>query len=324
VRRAHAALAVLLTTAVLVAGCGGDDDSPTTERASDAPLSACKQGTVDGVRVSGPQGSAPKVDIDTPLSVEKTTCAILEEGTGDAAEEGDTVIFNFVFVNGRTGKEYGSSYTVAEPASVVVQPPLLRGVRQGLIGAKAGGRVVVAFAPDDGYGLQGGDPENDLRKDDTLVFVADVDQVRHPLARAQGDPVAPVAGLPTVTLGSNGKPTITVPKTDPPAALVVQPLIKGTGATVASGQTITVHYTGVLWATGQQFDSSWDKTPTNFQIGTGGVIAGWDKGLVGQTVGSQILLVIPPADGYGEKGEPNAGISGTDTLVFVVDILDAR
>jgi peptidylprolyl isomerase len=309
---------------VLIAGCGGGGDSPTTKGASDAPLSACKPGTVDGVTVTGAKGEAPKVDVDTPVSVEKTSCAILTEGSGDAAKEGDTVIFNFVFVNGRTGKEYGSSYSVNEPASVVVQSPLLRGVRQGLIGSKAGSRVVVAIAPDDGYGLQGGDPENDLKADDTLIFVADVDQVRHPLSRAQGDTVAPVAGLPTVSLGPNGKPTISVPKTDPPTELVIQPLIKGKGAAVTSGQTITVQYTGVLWATGQQFDSSWEKTPTNFQIGTGAVIAGWDKGLVGQTVGSQVLLIVPPGDGYGADGAPNAGISGTDTLVFVVDILDAR
>jgi peptidylprolyl isomerase len=324
VRRAHAALAVLLSAAVLVAGCGGGDDSPTTESAEDAPLSACQPGTVEGVQVEGAPGQKPTVHLDTPVSVERTDCAQLTEGSGTPAEEGDTVVFHFVLVNGRTGNEYGSSYDLPEPASVVLQAPVIRGIRQGLIGARPGARVVVAMSPEDGYGLQGGDPAKDLKDSDTLVLVADIFDVRTPLARAEGDAVAPVEGLPTVTLATNGKPSIQVPKTDPPAELVVQPLIKGKGATVATGQTITVHYTGVLWATGQQFDSSWDKTPTNFQIGTGDVIAGWDRGLVGQTVGSQILLVIPPADGYGEKGEPTAGISGTDTLVFVVDILDAR
>ncbi len=103
-----------------------------------------------------------------------------------------------------------------------------------------------------------------------------------------------------------------------------QVLIKGTGPVVAAGQTITVHYTGVIWASGKQFDSSWDRgQPIDFQIGVGKVIAGWDEGLVGQTVGSQVLLVIPPDKGYGSAGQSSAGISGTDTLVFVVDILDA-
>jgi peptidylprolyl isomerase len=85
-----------------------------------------------------------------------------------------------------------------------------------------------------------------------------------------------------------------------------------------------VHYTGVIWDSGKTFDSSWDRgAPVDFAIGQGQVIAGWDAGLVGQTVGSQVLLVIPPDQGYGERGQPDAGISGTDTLVFVVDILDA-
>jgi peptidylprolyl isomerase len=324
-RRARAPLAVLFSAAVLVAGCsGGGDDSPTTKGASDAPLSACKAGTVEGVTVSGTKGQKPTVQIATPVSVEKTQCAQLDEGSGTAAEEGDSVLFHFVLYNGRTGNEYGSSYDLAEPTSVLVQAPLIRGIRQGLTGARPGSRVVVAIAPEDGYGLQGGDPEKDLEKDDTLVMVADIFDVRRPLKRAEGDAVAPVAGLPTVALGPNGKPTISVPKTDPPGQLVIQPLIKGKGATVTSGQSITVQYTGVLWATGQQFDSSWEESPTNFTIGTGAVISGWDKGLVGQTVGSQILLIVPPAEGYGAEGAPDAGISATDTLVFVVDILDAR
>jgi peptidylprolyl isomerase len=155
-----------------------------------------------------------------------------------------------------------------------------------------------------------------------LLFVIDVKSVA--LARAAGDPVAPAAGLPKVTLAANGKPTITVPSTAAPAQLVVQPLIKGAGPVVASGQTITVHYTGVIWANGKQFDSSWDRRePVDFSIGTGKVIAAWDEGLVGQTVGSQVLLLVPPDKGYGATGNSQAGISGTDTLVFVVDILNA-
>ena len=106
--------------------------------------------------------------------------------------------------------------------------------------------------------------------------------------------------------------------------LVSQALIKGTGPVVAAGQTITVHYTGVIWGSGKQFDSSWDRgSPVNFVIGKSQVIPGWDEGLVGQTVGSQVLLVVPPDKGYGTAGQSSAGISGTDTLVFVVDILDA-
>jgi hypothetical protein len=80
----------------------------------------------------------------------------------------------------------------------------------------------------------------------------------------------------------------------------------------------------VNWRTGQVFNSSWqNNTPFTTIIGGGQVIKGWDTGLVGQTVGSRVLLVVPPADGYGSAGQPQAGIDSTDTLVFVVDILAA-
>jgi peptidylprolyl isomerase len=80
----------------------------------------------------------------------------------------------------------------------------------------------------------------------------------------------------------------------------------------------------VIWGTGKQFESSWDrKVPIEAPIGTGQVLPGWDTGLVGQTVGSQVLLVLPPDQGYGTSGNSQAGITGTDTLVFVIDILDA-
>jgi len=319
----RALLALFTATALLVSACGAEEDSPTTEAEEEEPLAECTD-DLDEITVTGPVGEAPTVEFDTPFSVDESVCQVIEEGDGDAAEEGDTVIFDFVFINGRDGEEYGSSHTVEESPTVVLDDQLLRGVRQGLLGSTAGSRVVVAIAPDDGYGLQGGDPAKGLEADDTLVFVADVLEVRRPLERAAGDAVAPVAGLPTVVLGADGEPSITVPSTAAPTELVVQPLIEGEGAVVEQGQMVTVHYTGVLYGTGAVFDTSWDGSPTNFAIGAGRVIPGWDKGIVGEKVGSQILLVIPPADGYGEAGQADAGISGTDTLVFVVDILDAR
>ena len=124
-----------------------------------------------------------------------------------------------------------------------------------------------------------------------------------------------------------GEPaTITVPKgAKAPAKTVVQPLIPGEGAAVKAGQTVRVAYTGALYKDGSVFDSSANRPEEpyfEFPLGQGGVIKGWDAGLAGQPVGSRVLLVIPPADGYGEAGSPPK-ISGTDTLVFVVDILAA-
>jgi peptidylprolyl isomerase len=124
-----------------------------------------------------------------------------------------------------------------------------------------------------------------------------------------------------VKLAANGEPTITVPKTDAPTALKIADLKKGTGKTVKTGDTVTVHYTGVVWSTGAVFDSSWTRgQPASFA--TTGVIPGFGKALVGQKVGSQVIAVIPPADGYGSSVPANqTAITATSTLVFVVDIL---
>jgi peptidylprolyl isomerase len=102
-------------------------------------------------------------------------------------------------------------------------------------------------------------------------------------------------------------------------------LKKGSGPKVKEGEPVTVHYTGVLWDTKKVFDSSWKSgAPATFPIS--GVVPGFGKAMVGQTVGSQVIAVIPPADGYGPDGnqqDPNTPdqISGTDTMVFVIDIL---
>ena len=135
-------------------------------------------------------------------------------------------------------------------------------------------------------------------------------------------PVTPPAGLPVVTLADDGAPSITVPAdATKPTTLVAQTLIKGAGPAVQSGQTITAQYSGWLWD-GTAFDSSWTNgSPFQTKIGVGAVIPGWDQALVGQTVGSQVLLVVPPDLGYQDKD--NGPIPANSTLIFVIDILDA-
>ena len=136
------------------------------------------------------------------------------------------------------------------------------------------------------------------------------------------------ASLPTVatTVGKDD-PKVTIPAgKQPPKTGVYKPVIVGKGAPVKKGQTLVVQYEGLIWRNGQIFDSSFSKGKSLFatQIGIGDVVPGWDEGLIGQTVGSRVLLVVPPDKGYGAQGQPDAGIQGTDTMVFVVDILDAR
>lgn len=140
---------------------------------------------------------------------------------------------------------------------------------------------------------------------------------------ASPSPVGTAAGpVPTVTGAFGAKPKITMPKADPADALVTKTLVTGDGATVQSGDLLVADYVGVTWDDGKQFDSSFDRgAPSAFPIGVGQVIQGWDQALVGQTVGSRVVVAVPPSLGYGEAGQADAGISGDDTLVFVVDIV---
>jgi FKBP-type peptidyl-prolyl cis-trans isomerase len=139
-------------------------------------------------------------------------------------------------------------------------------------------------------------------------------------------PVVKNTGI-KVTGAFNAKPTVTFPGGQPPKQLVEQTLVAGSGTPVTAGDTVITNYVGEIWPTkagsaATVFDSSFARgAPAGFVIGTGAVIPGFDKTLVGKRMGTRMLLSIPPADGYGSSGNAQAGISGTDTLVFVVDLL---
>jgi len=144
---------------------------------------------------------------------------------------------------------------------------------------------------------------------------------------ASGDvPVVENTGI-KVTGAFNATPAVTFPASQPPKQLVEQTLVAGSGTAVISGDTVITNYVGEIWPTkeGSQpkvFDSSFARgAPAGFVIGTGAVIPGFDKTLVGKRMGTRMLLSVPPADGYGSSGNSQAGISGADTLVFVVDLI---
>jgi peptidylprolyl isomerase len=295
----------------------------STPSSSVGPTGGSATADLAEVMVDGRLDGPPTVKVPIPISVTKTEKSVLATGTGPKAALGQRVTIDYVGYNGTDGKQFDSSYGVRPTSFVLNSANNLEGLVDGLVGVPAGSRLLLAIPPGEGYGLKGS-PAAGVGPTDTIVLVVDLRAVKEVLARATGTPVKPRPGLPTVTLNAKGVPKISVPRGPAPTTLAVQPLIVGKGPKVTRDQQITVQYTGVLWPGGKQFDTSWNRpTPASFQIGVGTVIAGWDRGLVGQTIGSQVLLVIPPDDGYGAEGKPDAGIKGTDTLVFVVDILDA-
>jgi peptidylprolyl isomerase len=120
---------------------------------------------------------------------------------------------------------------------------------------------------------------------------------------------------------SNDKPEVDFPEGEPPTELQIKDLWEGDGAEAKAGSTVSVHYVGVAWSTGAEFDSSWNRgTPLQFPLGAGRVIAGWDQGVQGMKVGGRRQLTIPPHLGYGDRGAGGA-IAPGETLIFVCDLV---
>jgi FKBP-type peptidyl-prolyl cis-trans isomerase len=326
-RRSLALIAVPLAACFALAACGSSKPA--------ASPSASGSGVGSKVTASGSFDTTPKVSIPKANPDNKLTVKTLIQGNGTTLTKADTMAANFVlyFWDGTSSTQKASTYTNT-PA--LLGGSMLPGLESALIGKKVGSRVLAVIPPADGYGSSGS-PQLGITGSTTLVFVIDVLKAYANNASASGTPESAGGGtLPTVSAKPNSAPTLTFPSTPPPSSLVVKTLIKGSGAQVTKGQFVVAQYVAYIWRTKKVFNESWPAgssgsssvstgTPYGFIIGASPsqVIPGWDKGLVGQTVGSRVMLSIPPSEGYGKSGQSQAGIKGTDTLVFVVDILDA-
>jgi FKBP-type peptidyl-prolyl cis-trans isomerase len=275
------------------------------------------------IAVSGAFGTKPNVTIpkiNPPASLQVHQ---LISGHGTRVIKGDLAVADLTAYtwSGTKTKEI-SEISTGKPQGLSVGSTI-SGLDKSLVGSRVGSRLLITIPPKDGFGSKG-DSSLGVTGKDTLVFVVDVLGSYQKTASAHGaHEVVTGTGLPTVGTSSPGTaPPVHIPQTAPSATLQVKTLIQGRGPVVKKGQLLVAQYEGVIWRTGKVFDSTWTSgTPAGFQIGTGQVIKGWDDGLVGKRVGSRVLLVVPPADGYGTSGSSSAGITGTDTLVFVVDIL---
>ena len=305
--RPFAALSAFALSAVLLAGCAAAspeaETSPSAPPVADLCDAAAPSGAAsDAVTVDGTVGEESTATFEFPLEIGELQTTVIKEGSGDPVESGQLVAFALTAFSADTGEKSGSigyGDTTVLPAQISPDNP----IGQVLGCASPGTRVVATFPPSDPNAGE--------------VYVFDfLDVVPN---AAWGEPQEPVDGMPTVTLDDDGAPTIELPGGDAPTAVELETLKKGDGATVAAGDTVLVQYTGVKWSDGSVIDSSWESgAPASFQ--TTGVVDGFRQALEGQTVGSQVVVVIPPAFGYGEEGSSDHELAG-ETLVFVVDIL---
>ncbi|GAA1929352.1 FKBP-type peptidyl-prolyl cis-trans isomerase [Nocardioides hwasunensis] len=312
-----AALSSVLALSLLgLAACGSESSDSSQGTA-----------TLSSVKIEGKQGEEPQVTFDGRLDGSKEETEVLVEGDGDTVEDGQTVEANWWIGNGFTQKEAQSTYDEdGATQSVELSEDILPFLRDAMIGKKVGDRVVMLTSAEKAYG-ESGNPTIGIGNKDSVLAVVDILGAKEtvpPLDGPQGEDKEPAGWAPTL-IEKDGVITGLDFSTahEPSGKLIATTLVKGDGAKVKSGQTLTVNYLGQVYNADEPFDESYSKEPAEFPIGVGQVITGWDERLVGRTVGSRVILEIPPADGYGEQGNEQAGIKGTDTLFFVVDILGA-
>ena len=315
VRRPRFVLALALL--VVLAACGSSSSAKVSTKAGAA-------GAVP--TVTGDVGANPTIVIPSGAAPKTLVSKVVTEGSGPVVAKGDLLVANYIGQVWATGKTFDSSFERGQPASFSIGVgEVVKGWDEGLVGAKAGSRVLLVIPPEKGYGAKG-QPDAGIGATDTLVFVVDVVSSFGKTSSASGtEKPQSNSNLPTVKAAPGAKPVITMPAGQAaPTTLSATTLIEGAGPVVKAGQQIVVQYVGVTWATGKQFDASWDRSnPAAFGIGQGQLIPAWDESLPGVKVGSRVLLVVPPEKGYGANGQPKAGITGTDTLVFVLDVLAA-
>ena len=303
---------------VALAGCSTAAPEPDATTASTDVCAVDSGSASKSVKVTGDLGAEPTVAFDAGLTTDTTQRTAVIEGTGDEIPAGGTATVAYTLYNGTTGKKidaygYAADEAVSFTASVT---SVLPGIAKTIGCTTVGSRVVSVIAPDDAFGADGYEDLN-IAGGDTLVFVMDILSLVP--SRATGVDQPAQAGFPTVSLADDGTPTITVPTAAAPTDLQVAALKKGDGATVSADSTVTVQYVGVNYATGAIFDQTWAGTgPTTVVLSQ--LVPGFGQALTGQTVGSQVLMVIPPALAYGEAADESNELAG-QTLVFVVDIL---
>ncbi len=322
-RRLSLTASAVLLSAILAACGGAPETSPSpspnvsvsaTSDASATPASVPVSANVDSIIVGGAEGVVPEVSIPAPYAVDSTHSKVVREGVSDGpAAAADSVIeAHYVGFNGRTGEQFGSSWDQGTPAMLAL-PQMVEGFTIGMTGAKPGQRVLIAMPGSQGYDGVPTRPES-VQDGDTLVFVVDVVAVS--VKDAVG--AAETPQLP-VTLGeAEGKPTVTIDTAStPPAELVAVPVIKGAQRAVGADDYVLVKYRMYSWKTGELIDDKF-AAPVAGQINQ--TLEGFKQGIVGQPIGSRVVLVVPPKVGY-EKPSQNPPVEAGDTVVYVVDIL---
>jgi len=309
--RLLAAVSAISASALLLAGCaGGSGDSadPTSSPSAGGCVLDTKSGAAsDAVKVTG-DGADAKVEIPAGTEMSNLERTVLEKGKGKDIGQNDLVSVQYQIVDATNNTVLDSSAR-GEGGTL----PVLLDQQSSLFVAALecqplGSRIVMTVP-------------SSMTSNGGNSFVVYAQATELLPTKATGTSVAADKSMPAVDLDKDGAPNITIPQgATAPTETKVAVLKQGDGPTVGAGDLVAVQYRGVKWSDGSEFDSSW-KRGAPAQFVTSQVVAGFRTALEGQKVGSQVEVVIPPKDGYGEKSDSNTAQLAGETLVFVVDIL---
>jgi peptidylprolyl isomerase len=281
------ALTIVACIALLLAGCGGDDDSATNGEATTESGEPAQSAKSEKPAVTVPEGPPPaKLEIND-----------LVEGDGTEAKAGDEVSVYYVGVGYKSGKEFDASWG-GEPLSFQLGAGLvIKGWDEGVEGMKEGGRRELVIPSDLAYGPEGSPPA--IGPNEALIFVVEL------LAVESG-----AGGGETKSSAAGPKPEIEIPDGPPPTEVVVEDIEEGDGDAVKAGDTIVVEYVGVNYKTGKEFETTWGK-PVKFKKDGGELIKGWEEGIEGMRVGGRRELIIPSELAF-----------KTGDVIYVVELLE--
>jgi FKBP-type peptidyl-prolyl cis-trans isomerase len=325
VRKTPALLSAVAIAAVVVASLTGCSPSASA---------GCTPNYASGSVSKTVKATASTATFPTPLVTKSTQLSVNKAGTGSQIQNGDQVDYTYTIYNGKNGEALGGSQSVIRAGAS--RSSKASAIVRSLQCARAGQRYTLVSTVKAAFGKGAGG--SDFADNDTLVMVVDVKD--RFLGKANGINQLPLDGMPNVITAVNGQPGIVIQELDKPKVLRISTIKAGSGPAIKKNDIAHIKYSGwswpassgdkpVVWPGGTSADgtqvpsgnSTWttDKAG-DIKVSADGLPVGMYKALIGAKVGSQILVVIPPKDGFGSSAAAY-GFSDKDTVIMVIDVL---
>lgn len=306
-QKRHAPLALLAAGALVLSACGGssddtsDDTTATTSTSTTVAASTTNDAADDSELVAGDTDAKPEVVVPDEIPTELVV-TVLVPGSGRAAQDGDTVLVDYVGVRTEDGTEFDNSYDRGNPFEVVLgRGGVIQGWDQGLVGAQQGARLQLDIPAELAYGDN--PPGAPIQPGDALTFVIDVRAV-------------------VAVTGPEDAPQIDLEPSPGVDDIVIEELVEGDGPEAVEGSTVFVHLIAHRGDNLEVLDNTWlSGSPVRLPMIEGQLLDGFYQGLLDMRLGGRRVVTLPPALAFGEEGNPALGLPAGVDLILVLDLI---